>query len=402
MNLSSSLSTALRRAAGHRNDTVILFTAVYPSARPQVQVSMGEDTLLFLQAAIRNLQSLGHYNQLVLTEQTHAPQLCAEVVPTCGFQTPIIPHVGWQRFDVNAHHYFVLFLQRWRLIKRATARGYQILSLDTDIFWTGDPYIHVAQLPVAAAFAADMQPPLHNGTTRIPLNSGVMLARPGAQSLFAEVTRRVHARLLSAPNRTAARDTADTGMLMSVLMQQWVMPQWVLNEVVRERQTSSWVLAPRPIGYDSGSFRGRIADSTAIATVGTARVAVLSHNIIGRLCGRRLGHKDTTGMWRRASLPNCTLASSQLGFHAQMVHPKTREALWGLLHPVVREQAAARRLLSSAMNSSASGFESVAFSSTRTAYSCICAEDGDCRVLDGRDSFRVSLKRCRTFDPGAR
>lgn len=401
MNLSSSLNMALRRAADHRNGTVILFTAVYPSARPQVQVSMGDDTLLFLHAAIRNLQNLGHHNQLVLTEQQHAARLCAEVVPTCGYQTTITPHVGWHRFDVNAHHYFVLFLQRWRLIKRATARSYQILSLDTDIFWTGDPFLHIALLPVAAAFAADMQPPMRNNSTQIPLNSGVMLARPEAHSLFAEVAYRVKSRLLLAPNRTAARDTVETGKHMSVSMQQWVMPQWVLNEVVREWQASSWVVAPHVSGGASASPWGRISGSL-ITTVASAQVAVLSHDIVGRLCGRRLGHKDTVGMWRRASRGNCTLASSQLGFHAQMVHPKTREALWGLLHPTLRGQAVARRLLSTAMNSTDNSLSSVAFSSTRTGYSCICVEDGECRVLDGRDSFRVSVKRCRTFDPGAR
>ena len=50
----------------------------------------------------------------------------------------------------------------------------------------------------------------------------------------------------------------------------------------------------------------------------------------------------------------------------------------------------------------AQGYAAVAIASTLTPYTCICKEGGKCRALSGFDSYLVRLKRCRSFDPGAR
>lgn len=103
---------------------------------------------------------------------------------------------------------------RRRLLSRALHLGYDMLSVDTDIIWTGDPYPSAASLPLDAAFATDVAPPMGKAndrdravigkstTSHLPLNSGFMLARPEAQRLFAEVARRLRHRLLQPPNRT--------------------------------------------------------------------------------------------------------------------------------------------------------------------------------------------------------
>ena len=50
----------------------------------------------------------------------------------------------------------------------------------------------------------------------------------------------------------------------------------------------------------------------------------------------------------------------------------------------------------------AQGYAAVAIASALTPYTCICKEGGKCRALSGFDSYLVRLKRCRSFDPGAR
>uniref|UniRef100_A0A7S3SKX0 Nucleotide-diphospho-sugar transferase domain-containing protein n=1 Tax=Emiliania huxleyi TaxID=2903 RepID=A0A7S3SKX0_EMIHU len=301
---------------------------------------------------------------------------------------------------------------RRRLLSRALHLGYDMLSVDSDIIWTGDPYPSAASLPLDAAFATDVAPPMgkandrdravigESTTSHLPLNSGFMLARPEAQRLFAEVARRLRHRLLQPPNRTVASGRAREE---PVLHQ--VFPQMVLNEVVKQWRSTPWSI-------HSGA--GSVGDAAAVAgtasasaKLGTLRIGVLPHSTVGRLCGKRLSRAEADLMWQSAAVGNCSLAASQLGLHAQMVNPLTRRALWPLLHPMVRAQArdSGQEALGGAHGAAAS--PSVVVSSALTPHVCLCRDPeqgmgSGCRTLMPQHSYRTGVKRCKGFAPGSR
>lgn len=303
---------------------------------------MNRDLLFYANLSIRNLGSFGHQNILLLTA-AETPELCDHLQHhPCGYQTAVVPHASWRRIGVLQNHFYILFLQRWRLILRIIRWNYTVLSLDMDIFWTSDPLgaIASASLSANAAFACDTPASRRTSDSSLTsLNSGVMFARPGAVGLFREVVQRLFTRFSGPPQRFSR-----------------VWPQSVLNEVVQEwRQNRSQEQIP---------------------------IKVLGHNIISRICGRRLKAADTRVFWNRSVAANCTLNTSQAGFHAQMVHPETRAALWDVAHPQSQQ-----RLRSDT---------SVAMSATLTRWTCICRHD-ECRVLSGFDSYRTAIKSCKDF-----
>ena len=71
------------------------------------------------------------------------------------------------------------------------------------------------------------------------LNSGVMLARPAAAPLFAEVARCVQVRLQQAPTGQT-RDICAAGGRSACAATAAVWPQHVLNEVVMRWQAAPW------------------------------------------------------------------------------------------------------------------------------------------------------------------
>ncbi|EOD37080.1 hypothetical protein EMIHUDRAFT_122462, partial [Emiliania huxleyi CCMP1516] len=115
-------------------------------------VSMGNDVQMYVRLAVKNLRRFGH-RPMVLTEAKAAARLCGgiaivETQTICGFQDAIAPHERWRAVGVTSRHYYVLFLQRWRLIARTLRLGYSMLSLDTDIYWSADPLaVATAALP---------------------------------------------------------------------------------------------------------------------------------------------------------------------------------------------------------------------------------------------------------------
>ena len=412
------LLQAVRLAAPGEASTAVLFTASYPDGGSE-QVSMGNDVQMYVRLAVKNLRRFGH-RPMVLTEAKAAARLCGgiaivETQTICGFQDAIAPHERWRAVGVTSRHYYVLFLQRWRLIARTLRLGYSMLSLDTDIYWSADPLaVATAALPgVGVAVAVDQPPPLppwgasRGRGARIPLNSGVMLARPGKPSsaLFEEVVRRVHSRLMTPP-----RGQRHGGLVEAPRIEP-VWPQLVLNQVVEEWRRTPW----RPVAGNSSRVRGKAdtqnAQTSGVATVGAERLqlGVLGHYIVSRICGRRLSPRDSVAFWKRAEEGgHCTLARSQLGFHAQMVHPRTRAALWAINHPDIRARKTLFRAVAAADARAANvshglrgrppqGFEMIAMSSTMTGYTCICRADSACRVLAGTDSHRVAVKRCSSF-----
>ena len=325
-----------------------------------------------------------------------------------------MPHPGWRAHGVSSSHFYVSFLQRWRLIATALTHGYVMLSLDTDILWTADPLARALALPADAVFAVDEVPPQPRpGAQRIPLNSGVMLGRPRAHRLFAEVARRVHACMVVPPNHSlVSKHPRSAASELTVMKSVW--PQGVLNEVVAEWRRSEW-LASQDIDNGTAtitmiSAASKHADSPSGERL-SIRVGVLSHRTVSRLCGRRINERDVETMWGQALIvvnstsPQCSLSVEQRGFHAQMAHPHTRRALWAVLHPTIRSGDRAA-LLSAALNAgngstARSRFPAVAFSSTLAGATCICRPGIPCRWLRGVDSYKTALKRCKYWDLGA-
>lgn len=398
MDFDTSLPRALNTVAD-ANRTVILltaFTTQYISPGSLEQVNMKGDVLIFLRSALHSLHSFGRRNLLVLT---NSPGICKEVSVTCGYQSPILPHEAWtSELQLDSSHFYLQFLQRWLLISKALQDGYTMLSLDTDVLWPRDPLALIGELHVDAAFASDTQasasiPPLPTTARSLPLNSGVMLARPSAHSLFHTVAHRVRTRLQAPPNNSLASSHHRQKRLNAV----W--PQRVLNEVVDERRPASEWVREDPVGV-------------AVTSVGRLRVGVLPHTILGRVCGRRLGRNESLDYWGQATKPvadggagstPCSLAPH--GYHAQMVHARTRTAIWALLHPAMRPQMAAT-LWSDSLAADAGGasaYGAVAISSATTKRTCICrtSDRTACLELTSFDSYLVRLKRCAFFDPSA-
>ena len=120
------LLQAVRLAAPGEASTAVLFTASYPDGGSE-QVSMGNDVQMYVRLAVKNMRRFGH-RPMVLTEAKAAARLCSSIAiletqTICGFQDAIAPHERWRAVGVTSRHYYVLFLQRWRLIARTLRLG---------------------------------------------------------------------------------------------------------------------------------------------------------------------------------------------------------------------------------------------------------------------------------------
>lgn len=375
VNYSKYLLASLQKVSDH-NSAVFILTAGFatPATNTSIeQIGMRQDLNFFAQSAVQNLAFWKHQNILMLTEAEYAANVCTFVQISCGYQSPIIPHAGWRRMGLSRNHFYVLFLQRWRLILQTLRFGYTALSLDTDIFWTSDPYTTIVNsIPatVDAAFASDEPFPLtFRENKSVALNSGVIFARPSAAPLLDRVVRRLLQR---------HEDSCQSLKLIHI----W--PQNVLNEVVEEGRSTHWT----QLNHNSLA--------TGVTNTDTTQISVLGHHVVSRICGRRLKHNDTKRFWNRSLATNCTLSPHQVGFHAQMVHPQTRTALWTIGRPPELQGREPPRIESN-------DFASIAMSSTLTRWTCVCRET-ECRLLTGVDSYRVAIKSCRNFvgaNPGA-
>lgn len=373
VNYSKHLLASLQKVSD-RDSAIFILTAGFgtPASNTSVeQVGMNKDLLFFAQFAVQNLAFWKRQNILMLTEAEYAESVCTCVQISCGYQTSIVPHADWHRRGLTQNHFYILFLQRWRLVLRVLHFGYTALSLDTDIFWTSDPYraiVNSITATIDAAFSSDEPFPLNfHDNKSVALNSGVMFARPSAAPLFDRVVRRLLQR------HTNPRQS-------SKLFDVW--PQNVLNEVVEESRTGHWTALIQNTGHTTGA-----------ASTDKTRIGVLGHRVVSRICGRRLKYDVTNLFWGRSLSKNCTLSPHQVGFHAQMVHPETRTALWTINHP----QQSRRTLVVS------DEFASIAMSSTLTRWTCIC-RGTECRMMTGIDSYRAAIKSCKNFigaNPGA-
>jgi len=160
------LEAMLRSRASAEKDVVI--TILGPTSGMRA-VRMGDLGQLMLRNMIARLQRLGIENYLAITTHLHLPShpgnnLCLSVLRPagvcCAYSGVGMPLVAegaaGRRWDVTETHPYLLFLQRWWLTGQAVARGYNVLSLDTDMHLTISPLALVRQSPYDS-FSALMQ-----------------------------------------------------------------------------------------------------------------------------------------------------------------------------------------------------------------------------------------------------
>ena len=169
MNLEDPLQLDRMLAARANSDGDVIITILGPTSGTRAIVMdqiMGEAFVLNL---LRTLASFGVTNTLPITTHLHQkdhPQnnLCLSRLQPAGVCCAYsgvgmdLVHAGKPgvRWTVTETHPYMLFLQRWWLTGQATYRGYNVLSLDTDLHLISNP---LAMLKTSAylTFGAIMQ-----------------------------------------------------------------------------------------------------------------------------------------------------------------------------------------------------------------------------------------------------
>ena len=156
----------LRARASATKDIVITILGPTTGSRA---VRMGELGQGMLRNMVANLAQLGVRNYLAITTHLHLPthaenNLCSSLLRPagvcCGFAGVGMRLVGGgnpgRRWTVDETHPYMLFLQRWWFTGQAVARGYNVLSLDTDMHIANDPLL-LMRTPPYDTFSALMQ-----------------------------------------------------------------------------------------------------------------------------------------------------------------------------------------------------------------------------------------------------
>ena len=145
----SRFDAMLRARASAAGDIVI--TILGPTTGERA-IKMGKLGRLMLANMVANLKRVGVAHYLAITTHLHLPgnadnNLClSELRPAglcCAWAGVGMPRVAegtvGRSWTVSETHPYLLFLQRWWFTSQATARGYNVLSLDTDMHLDLDP-----------------------------------------------------------------------------------------------------------------------------------------------------------------------------------------------------------------------------------------------------------------------
>ena len=126
-----------------------------------IAVKMGKLASAMVANMLLNLELVGIRNTLVLTTNLRISRAEAQTIPdasddnTClqllwprgiccafsgiGMNLVTSPNAPGRAWTLHERHPYMLFLQRWWLAAQATARGYNVLSLDTDMHIASNP-----------------------------------------------------------------------------------------------------------------------------------------------------------------------------------------------------------------------------------------------------------------------
>jgi len=140
-----------------------------------IAVRMGSLAAAMLTNALANLASLGLHNTLALSTHLHLADsahpayrnnnVClSELRPRgvcCGYsgvgmRLVNAPGSPGRKWGLSETHPYMLFLQRWWLAGQASIRGYNLLSLDTDLHLTVHP-LRLLRSPPYAPFQLMLQ-----------------------------------------------------------------------------------------------------------------------------------------------------------------------------------------------------------------------------------------------------
>ena len=156
----------LRARASSAGDIVITILGPTSGARA---IQMGKLGWLMLANMLANLGRVGVTNHLAITTHLHLPahadnNLClSELRPRgvccawAGVGMRLVAEGTLGRtWTISETHPYLLFLQRWWFTSQAAARGYNVLSLDTDMHLDTNP-LAMMRGPAYAGFGAMLQ-----------------------------------------------------------------------------------------------------------------------------------------------------------------------------------------------------------------------------------------------------
>lgn len=140
-----------------------------------IAVRMGSLAAAMLTNALANLASLGLHNTLALSTHLHLADSAHPAYPNnnvclselrprgvcCGYsgvgmRLVNAPGSPGRKWGLSETHPYMLFLQRWWLAGQASIRGYNLLSLDTDLHLTVHP-LRLLRSPPYAPFQLMLQ-----------------------------------------------------------------------------------------------------------------------------------------------------------------------------------------------------------------------------------------------------
>lgn len=160
------LEAMLRARASPRRDIAI--TILGPTSGMRA-VQMGEQGKQMLLNMISNLRHWGVGNYLAITTHLYQPShpgnnLCLSALKPagvcCAYSGVGMPLVAegspGRRWGITETHPYLLFLQRWWFTGQAVGRGYNVLSLDTDMHLEVNPFEQLRRPPFDT-FSAIMQ-----------------------------------------------------------------------------------------------------------------------------------------------------------------------------------------------------------------------------------------------------
>ena len=177
----------LRARASSAGDIVITILGPTSGARA---IQMGKLGWLMLANMLANLGRVGVTNHLAITTHLHLPahadnNLClSELRPRgvccawAGVGMRLVAEGTLGRtWTISETHPYLLFLQRWWFTSQAAARGYNVLSLDTDMHLDTNPLAMMRALPILQP----THPPTHPPTC---LPAGLPACRPNRASAY--------------------------------------------------------------------------------------------------------------------------------------------------------------------------------------------------------------------------
>ena len=162
----AALDAMLAARASTERDVVIMILGPTSGLRAVRMGALGE---AMLRNMVANLRAVGVHSYLAITTHLHLPahpsnNLCvSRLRPAgicCGYAGVGMRHVAadapGRNWTVEETHPYMLFLQRWWFTAQAVARGYNVLSIDTDMHLASNP-LDLVRRPSYAAFDALMQ-----------------------------------------------------------------------------------------------------------------------------------------------------------------------------------------------------------------------------------------------------